>query len=26
VYDGKIHAVEAFIRILPVELAKGGWE
>lgn len=25
-YDGKIHAVEAFIRILPVELAKGGWE
>ena len=26
VYDGKIHAVEAFIRILPVELAKGGWD
>ncbi|MEJ0038028.1 MAG: hypothetical protein WDO68_18455 [Gammaproteobacteria bacterium] len=26
VYDGQIHAVEAFIRILPVELAKGGWE
>jgi hypothetical protein len=26
VYDGKIHAVEAFIRILPLELAKGGWE
>jgi hypothetical protein len=26
VYDGKIHAVEAFIRIFPVELAKGGWE
>ncbi len=25
VYDGKIHAVEAFIRIFPVELAKGGW-
>ena len=25
VYDGQIHAVEAFIRILPVELAKGGW-
>jgi hypothetical protein len=25
VYDGKIHAVEAFIRILPYELAKGGW-
>jgi hypothetical protein len=26
VYDGKIHAVEAFIRILPLELAKGGWD
>ena len=26
VYDGQIHAVEAFIRILPVGLAKGGWE
>ena len=26
VYDGHIHAVEAFIRILPLELAKGGWE
>jgi hypothetical protein len=26
VYDGKIHAVEAFIRILPLELAKGGWQ
>ena len=26
VYDGHIHAVEAFIRILPVELAKGGWD
>jgi hypothetical protein len=26
VYDGHIHAVEAFIRIFPVELAKGGWE
>ena len=25
VYDGQIHAVEAFIRILPLELAKGGW-
>jgi len=25
VYDGKIHAVEAFIRIFPVEQAKGGW-
>jgi hypothetical protein len=26
VYDGHIHAVEAFIRILPLSLAKGGWE
>jgi hypothetical protein len=26
VYDGQIHAVEAFMKILPVELAKGGWE
>jgi len=26
VYDGQIHAVEAFIRILPLALAKGGWE
>lgn len=26
VYDGQIHAVEAFIRIFPVQLAKGGWE
>jgi hypothetical protein len=26
VYDDQIHAVEAFIRILPLELAKGGWE
>jgi hypothetical protein len=26
VYDGQIHAVEAYIRILPVELAKGGWD
>jgi len=25
VYDGQIHAVEAFMRILPVELANGGW-
>jgi hypothetical protein len=24
-YDGKIHAVEAYIRILPLEHAKGGW-
>jgi hypothetical protein len=26
VYDGQIHAVEAFMRILPVELRNGGWE
>lgn len=26
VYDGRIHAVEAFMRILPVELRSGGWE
>lgn len=26
VYDGKIHAVEAFMKILPVELRSGGWE
>jgi hypothetical protein len=26
VYDGQIHAVEAFIRILPLDLAKGGWD
>ena len=26
VYDGQIHAVEAFMKILPVELAKGGWD
>lgn len=25
VYDGHIHAVEAYIRIFPLELAKGGW-
>jgi hypothetical protein len=25
VYDGQIHAVEAFMKILPVELANGGW-
>jgi len=25
VYDGQIHAVEAFMRILPPELATGGW-
>ena len=26
VYDGQIHAVEAFVRILPVEKRNGGWE
>lgn len=26
VYDGQIHAVEAFMKILPVELTTGGWE
>jgi hypothetical protein len=26
VYDGQIHAVEAFIRILPIEKRNGGWE
>jgi hypothetical protein len=26
VYDGRIHAVEAFMRILPVELRSGGWD
>jgi hypothetical protein len=26
VYDGKIHAVEAFIRILPIEKRDGGWK
>lgn len=25
VYDGQIHAVEAFMRILPIELRSGGW-
>ncbi len=25
-YDGKIHAVEAFMRILPVDKRNGGWE
>jgi hypothetical protein len=25
VYDGQIHAVEAFMRVLPPELANGGW-
>jgi hypothetical protein len=26
VYDGQIHAVEAFMKILPFELRSGGWE
>jgi len=26
VYDGKIHAVEAFMRILPFEKRNGGWQ
>jgi len=26
VYDDKIHAGEAFMRILPVEKRNGGWE
>lgn len=26
VYDGQIHAVEAFMRILPPDLASGGWQ
>ena len=26
VYDGKIHAVEAFMKILPFELRSGGWQ
>lgn len=26
VFDGQMHAVEAFIRILPIEKRKGGWE
>jgi hypothetical protein len=26
VYDGQIHAVEAFMKILPVALRNGGWE
>jgi hypothetical protein len=26
VYDGQMHAVEAFMRILPVEKRNGGWE
>ncbi|HKF66920.1 MAG TPA: hypothetical protein VKB36_10335 [Vicinamibacterales bacterium] len=26
VYDGQIHAVEAFMRILPLEKRNGGWQ
>ena len=26
VFDGKIHAVEAFMRILPVDKRNGGWQ
>jgi hypothetical protein len=26
VYDGQIHAVEAFMKILPVALRNGGWD
>jgi hypothetical protein len=26
VYDGQIHAVEAFMKILPFELRSGGWD
>jgi hypothetical protein len=26
VYDGQIHAVEAFMKILPAKLRSGGWE
>jgi hypothetical protein len=26
VYDGQLHAVEAFMRILPIEKRNGGWE
>jgi hypothetical protein len=26
VYDGQIHAVEAFMKILPVSLRNGGWD
>ncbi len=26
VFDGQIHAVEAFIRILPIEKRDGGWK
>ncbi|HEX6997208.1 MAG TPA: hypothetical protein VF322_03625 [Gammaproteobacteria bacterium] len=26
VYDGQIHAVEAFMKVLPFELRSGGWD
>jgi hypothetical protein len=26
VYDGQIHAVEAFMKVLPIELRSGGWD
>jgi hypothetical protein len=26
VYDGQIHAVEAFMKVLPIEIRSGGWE
>jgi L-ascorbate metabolism protein UlaG (beta-lactamase superfamily) len=26
IYDGQIHAVEAFMRVFPIELRTGGWE
>ena len=26
IYDGQIHAVEAFMRVFPIELRNGGWE
>ena len=26
VYDGQLHAVEAFMRILPIDKRNGGWE
>jgi hypothetical protein len=26
VFDGQMHAVEAFIRILPIDKRDGGWK
>ena len=26
IYDGQMHAVEAFMRTFPIELRNGGWE